>query len=106
MDTLGSVHTTPGSTASASQRGRRDRAPVPAALASRIDLGGSPGARAPAARPCLTASTPAPISPPAVGTPQCAVLTAYQIERLDQRPNTCKRLGARLQGQDQVPCPA
>jgi len=33
--------------------GRRDRAPVPAALASRIDLGGSAGARAPAARPCL-----------------------------------------------------
>jgi len=36
--------------------------------------GGSARGRAPAARPCLTASTPAPISPPAVGTPRCGVL--------------------------------
>src|SRR5260221_5854901 len=64
--------------------GRRDRAPVPAALASRIDLGGSAGARAPAARPCLTAPTPAPISPPPLGTPQCGVLTTLQIEPIDQ----------------------
>jgi len=54
--------------------GRRDRAPLPAALASRIDLRGSVGGRAPAARPCLTASAPAPMSPPAVGTPRCGVL--------------------------------
>src|SRR5262245_47093144 len=73
------LHTTPGSTASASPRGgRRDRAPLPAALASSSHRPrwGSAGGHAPAARPCLTAYAPAPMSPAAVGTPQYGVLTA------------------------------
>jgi len=49
--------------------------PLPAALASRSDLGRIGGwARTASTRPRLTASAPAPISPPAVGTPQCGVL--------------------------------
>jgi len=77
-DTLGSVHTTPGSTASASPRGWR-RAPrsSPTARGARESHRPWGDRRVGAHRqcaPCLTASTPAPMSPPAIGTPRCGVL--------------------------------